>query len=69
MMFVADKWKDYEILYAGKGEKYERWGNVKLLRPDPQAVWPVVSDGKVIEMNNLPSPDAVYNRSSTGGGS
>ena len=68
-MFIADKWKDYEILYAGKGEKYERWGSVRLLRPDPQAVWPVVSDGKVTLMKDLPSPDAVYNRSSSGGGS
>ena len=69
MMFLADKWKDYEILYAGKGEKYERWGNVKLLRPDPQAVWPVIDGGKVIQMKDLPSPNAVYNRSSEGGGS
>ena len=68
-MFLADKWKDYEILYAGKGEKYERWGNVKLLRPDPQAVWPVIDGGKVIQMKDLPSPNAVYNRSSEGGGS
>ena len=68
-MFIADKWKDYEILYAGKGEKYERWGSVRLLRPDPQAVWPVISDGKATRMEDLPSPDAVYNRSSSGGGS
>ena len=68
-MFVADKWKDYEILYAGKGEKYERWGNVKLLRPDPQAVWPVVEDGKVTSMDKVSSPDARYSRSSSGGGS
>ena len=68
-MFLADKWKDYEILYAGKGEKYERWGTVKLLRPDPQAVWPVIDGGKVIQMKELPSPNAVYNRSSEGGGS
>ena len=68
-MFVADKWKDYEILYAGKGEKYERWGNVKLLRPDPQAVWPVIEGGKVTSMDKVSSPDARYSRSSSGGGS
>ena len=68
-MFVADKWKDYEILYAGKGEKYERWGNVKLLRPDPQAVWPVISGGKVVPMDEVSTPDARYSRSSSGGGS
>ena len=32
-MFVSDKWQDYEILYAGGGEKYERWGDITLRRP------------------------------------
>ena len=45
-MFVSGNWKDYELLYAGGGEKYERWGDVILRRPDPQAVWPVIKDGK-----------------------
>lgn len=69
MMFIADKWTDYEILYAGMGEKYERWGEVLLRRPDPQAVWPVMSDGTVVSMDDLPKPDAVYHRSDKGGGS
>ena len=43
-MFISGNWKDYELMYAGGGEKYERWGNVVLRRPDPQAVWPVISD-------------------------
>ena len=52
-MFVSDNWKDYELLYCGGGEKYERWGNVTLRRPDPQAVWPVIRDGKEISMDEL----------------
>ena len=67
-MFVSDKWKDYELLYCGNGEKYERWGNVTLRRPDPQAVWPVIKDGKEISMDDLDKPSALYNRSNTGGG-
>ena len=68
-MFVSGNWKDYELLYCGGGEKYERWGDVTLRRPDPQAVWPVIKDGKEISMDNLEKPCGLYNRSSTGGGS
>lgn len=39
-MQINTEWKDYEIIATGNGEKLERWGNVKLLRPDPQVIWP-----------------------------
>ena len=39
-MFLADQWQDYEVLDCGGGEKLERWGDVYLRRPDPQAIWP-----------------------------
>ena len=68
-MFLADNWKDFEVLYAGQQEKYERWGDVYLRRPDPQAVWPVFADGKEATWDDVPSPNAIYNRSNTGGGS
>lgn len=58
-MYLADGWKDYTILDAGNGNKLETWGNVTLLRPDPQAIWP---------MNSKVSCDAEYHRSSSGGG-
>ena len=67
-MFVSDKWKDYELLYCGVGEKYERWGDVILRRPDPQAVWPVIRNGKEISMDDLDKPNALYTRSDQGGG-
>ncbi len=67
-MFISDNWKDYELLYCGGGEKYERWGKVVLRRPDPQAVWPVIKDGKEISMDDLDKPDALYTRSDQGGG-
>ncbi len=59
-MYLADGWKDYELLYAGKGEKFERWGKVYLQRPDPQAIWP--------EMIAWPEPHGLYHRSESGGG-
>lgn len=37
---ICAKWKDYEVIACGDGEKLERWGEVYLLRPDPQAIWP-----------------------------
>ncbi len=38
-MWIADQWKDYEILDTSDGEKLERWGDYILLRPDPQIIW------------------------------
>lgn len=68
-MFKADNWKDYEVINAGEGEKYERWGDVILRRPDPQAIWPAIVNNEEISLDTLPKPNAIYNRSATGGGS
>ena len=38
-MWIADNWKDYEILDTSQGEKLERWGDYLLVRPDPQVIW------------------------------
>lgn len=32
-------WKDYELIDCGDFEKLERFGNIVLIRPEPQAVW------------------------------
>lgn len=32
-------WQDYELLDSGNGEKCERFGEVIIVRPDPQALW------------------------------
>jgi len=61
-MKISNEWKDYECISAGNGEKLERWGNIILRRPDPQAMWP-------IENNKLwDNTDAFYHRSNKGGG-
>ena len=62
-MWIADNWKDYEVLDTSKGEKLERWGNTLLIRPDPQVIWKP-EKGPVWQ-----KADARYNRSSAGGGS
>ena len=38
-MWLADGWKDYEVIDCSGGEKLERWGNYLLIRPDPQIIW------------------------------
>ena len=64
-MILADKWEDYEIIDVSLGMKYERWGSVYLLRPDPQVLW---DNGNLLEKYSG-RIDAVYHRSSKGGGS
>ena len=61
-MFLADKWKDYEVIDAGDGEKLDRWGDIILRRPDPQTIWPKQSP-KLWQQC-----DAWYHRSAKGGG-
>ena len=36
-MRVAD-WNDYELIDTSAGERLERWGDVILIRPDPQII-------------------------------
>ena len=62
-MFLADQWQDYEVLDCGGGEKLERWGDVYLRRPDPQAIWPAR------DPSLWRKAQAHYHRSEKGGGS
>ena len=62
-MFLAKDWKDYEIIDCSNGEKFERWGNIKLLRPDPQIIW---NNGNL--KNKYDDINAFYVRSNKGGG-
>ena len=62
-MRTAEHWKDYQILDTSGGEKLERWGNVVLIRPDPQIIWNTPKDPGLWRKAN-----ARYIRSSSGGG-
>ena len=62
-MYIAKKWNDYEILDMSSGEKLERWGEVTLIRPDPQIIW----NNKTFP-EKWKSANARYLRSKTGGG-
>ncbi|MBR7045320.1 MAG: class I SAM-dependent methyltransferase [Lachnospiraceae bacterium] len=61
-MWVADKWQDYEVLDTSGGEKLERWGEYRLIRPDPQVIWDTPKG------RQWRKPNGHYHRSSKGGG-
>ena len=63
-MIISNDWKDYEILDMANGEKLERWGNIILIRPDPQIIWTNKSKPELWK-----NAHAHYHRSKTGGGS
>lgn len=44
-MNISNKWKDYECMKTGNGEKLERWKNIILIRPDPQIIWSKKKNG------------------------
>ena len=61
-MRIADNWQDYELIDTSSGEKLERWGEVRLIRPDPQIIW------KTPKGADWQKADAHYHRSNKGGG-
>ena len=62
-MWIADGWKEYEVIDCSEGEKLERWGKYTLLRPDPQVIWNTKKEDKHWKHLN-----AHYHRSKKGGG-
>ncbi len=62
-MWLADQWKEYEVLDTSEGEKLERWGDYILVRPDPQVIWNTPKTHKGWRKRN-----AHYHRSAKGGG-
>lgn len=62
-MWIADQWKDFEVIDTSDGEKLERWGKYYLVRPDPQVIWSTPRTDK-----RWRQYDARYARSNSGGG-
>mgnify|MGYP004675310241 FL=1 len=63
-MWLADGWKDYEVIDTSSGEKLERWGDYILVRPDPQVIWNTKKSDY-----RWHNPNGHYHRSNKGGGS
>ena len=62
-MYIADNWKDYELLDTSDGERLERWGKYILIRPDPQVIWKGKREHKLWK-----NAHGIYRRSNSGGG-
>ena len=62
-MWIANQWKDYEVIDTSTGEKLERWGDYILVRPDPQVIWNTPKNNTGWRKKN-----GHYHRSVKGGG-
>ena len=62
-MRTVEGFKDYELIDADSCERLERWGDVILIRPDPQIIW----SGKRTD-SRWNTANAIYHRSNSGGG-
>ena len=62
-MWIADRWKDYQVIDCSCGEKLERWDKYTLVRPDPQVIWDTPKTEKGWTRMN-----GHYHRSKSGGG-
>ena len=63
-MWIADKWKSYELIDSSDSFRLERWGKYLLQRPDPQVIWKEVRTSPLWN-----KADGIYHRSKSGGGS
>ncbi len=62
-MWIADGWKEYQVIDASSGEKLEKWGKYTLVRPDPQVIWDTPKKEVGWKKRN-----GHYHRSTKGGG-
>ncbi len=63
-MRIAEHWADYRLIETSGGERLERWGDVVLIRPDPQVIWQTPKTSPLWK-----TADGHYHRSKSGGGS
>lgn len=62
-MRVSSDWIDYELIDTSSGERLERWGDIILIRPDPQIIWNTEKKNPLWRKAH-----AKYHRSNQGGG-
>jgi 23S rRNA (cytosine1962-C5)-methyltransferase len=41
---IAEPWADWGLIDCGSGRKLERYGPIKVVRPEPQAMWVAAAD-------------------------
>ncbi|MDP9085573.1 MAG: class I SAM-dependent methyltransferase [Pseudomonadota bacterium] len=54
---IAEPWDDYGLIDCGHGRKFERYGKVRVVRPEPQAMWAPACDGWDPDATFVPGSD------------
>jgi 23S rRNA (cytosine1962-C5)-methyltransferase len=54
---IAEPWDDWGLLDSGSGQKLERYGKFKVVRPEPQAMWPPSSQDWDVDATFVPGSD------------
>ena len=54
---VAEPWDDWGLIDSGHGRKLERYGPVRVIRPEPQAMWAPASDEWQADATFVPGSD------------
>jgi len=54
---VAEPWDDWGLLDCGNGQKLERYGSFRVVRPEPQAMWAPARDDWDSDATFVPGSD------------
>jgi len=54
---IAEPWADWGLIDSGNGRKLERYGPVKVVRPEPQAMWAPTADNWEPDATFVPGSD------------
>jgi len=54
---VAEPWVNWGLIDCGNGRKLERYGSIKVVRPEPQAMWAPASDAWDPDATFVPGSD------------
>lgn len=54
---IAEPWQDWGLIDCGNGEKLERYGDIRIVRPEPQAMWAPARDDWDPDASFVPGSD------------
>ena len=57
LTLIAEPWDDYALIDCGGGRKLERYGPVRVIRPEPQAMWAPASTDWEADAEFIPGSD------------
>jgi len=57
LTLVAEPWEDWGLIDCGDGQKLERYGPVRVVRPEPQAMWAPARTGWDPDATFVPGSD------------